>query len=45
MITVKQLAVHCIKSHFKKISTSNHMFGSTIWDKLPECVFEHFEIA
>ena len=21
------------------------MFGSAIWDKLPECVFEHFESA
>ena len=23
------------------VSTSNHMF----WDKLPECIFENFEIA
>ena len=26
------------------ISTSNHMFGRAIWDKLPECIFENFEI-
>ena len=29
----------------KSISTSNHMFGWTIWDKLPKCIFENFEIA
>ena len=28
-----------------RISTSNHMFGRAIWDKLSECVFENFEIA
>ena len=27
------------------ISTSNHMFGRAIWDKLPKCIFENFEIA
>ena len=27
------------------ISTSNHMFVKAIWDKLPECIFENFEIA
>ena len=27
------------------ISTSNHMFGRAIWDKLPERIFENFEIA
>ena len=27
------------------ISTSNHMFGRAIWDKLPECMFENFEIS
>ena len=27
------------------ICTSNLMFGSAIWDKLPECIFENFEIA
>ena len=27
------------------ISTGNHMFGKVIWDKLPECIFENFEIA
>ena len=29
----------------KSISTSNHMFGSAIWDKLPKCIFENSEIA
>ena len=29
----------------RMISTSNHMFGRTIWDKLRECIFENFEIA
>ena len=29
----------------KSISTSNHMFGRAIWDKLPKCIFENFEIA
>ena len=28
-----------------KISTSNYMLGRTIWDKLPKCTFEKFEIA
>ena len=27
------------------ISTSNHMLGSEIWDKLPKSVFENTEIA
>ena len=27
------------------ISTSNRMFERTIWDKLPECIFENFEIT
>ena len=27
------------------ISTSNHMFQKAIWDKLPKCIFENFEIA
>ena len=26
------------------ICTSNHMFGRVTWDKLPECVFENFQI-
>ena len=26
-------------------SSSNHMFGRTIWDKLPGCISEKFEIA
>ena len=25
------------------ISTSNHMFGRAIWDKLPERIFENFQ--
>ena len=29
----------------KSISTSNHMFGRAIWDKLPKCIVENFEIA
>ena len=29
----------------KSISTSNHMFGRAIWDKLPKCIFENSEIA
>ena len=27
------------------ICTTNHMFDRAIWDKLPECIFENFEIA
>ena len=30
-------------SRMKSISTSNHLFGRAIWDKLPECIFENFE--
>ena len=26
----------------KSISTSNHMFGRAIWDKLPKCIFESY---
>ena len=29
----------------KSISTSNHMSGSAIWDKLPKCIDENSEIA
>ena len=29
----------------KSISTSNHMFGRTIYDKLPKCIVENSEIA
>ena len=25
----------------KSISTSNHMFGRAIWDKLPKSIFEN----
>ena len=28
-----------------KIRTSNHMSGRAMWDKLPGCIFENFEIA
>ena len=39
-----------MKGYFKqklalKISTSNQMFGRAVCDKLPECIFESFEIA
>ena len=27
------------------IGTSNLIFGKVIWDKLPESIFENFEIA
>ena len=27
------------------ICASNHMFERAIWDKLPECTFENFEIV
>ena len=27
------------------LSTNNHTFGRVIWDKLPECISENFEIA
>ena len=27
------------------MSTSDHMLGRAIWDKLSECIFENFEIA
>ena len=27
------------------ISTSNYMFGRAIWDKLPKCILENFEIV
>ena len=29
--------------HVVLVSTSNHMFGKAIWDKLPERIFENFE--
>ena len=29
----------------KSVSTSNHMFGRAIRDKLLKCIFENFEIA
>ena len=27
------------------ISSSDHMFGRAIWDKLPKYIFENFKIA
>ena len=27
------------------IRSSNHMSGRAIWDKLPACIFENFDIA
>ena len=27
------------------LSTINHMIGRTIWEKLPECIFEKLKIA
>ena len=32
-------------SFYSKISTNNHMFWKAIWNQLPECVFENFEIS
>ena len=29
----------------ESVSTNNHMFGTEIWDKLPKCIFEHFQTA
>ena len=29
---------------FRHVLTSNHMFGKAILDKMPECIFENFEI-
>ena len=36
---------HTVQKVSVEISTSNHMLGRAIWDKLPECIFEHFEIV
>ena len=30
---------------YSKISTSNHIFWRVIWNQLPECSFENFEIS
>ena len=38
-------SVNYTKKSYKSVSTSNHKFGKAIWDKLPECIFENFEIA
>ena len=42
-----EIAPRYISYYFRiiSISTCNHMFGRAIWDKLPECIFENFEIA
>ena len=29
----------------KSVSTSNHIIGRSIWDKLPKCIVENSEIA
>ena len=41
------LSIKCwvMKKKKSRVSTSNHMFGRAIWDKLPQCIFENFEIA
>ena len=38
-LTIKLSVIKC------KIRTSNHMSGRAMWDKLPGCIFENFEIA
>ena len=35
----------CRTSFMTPISTSNHMFGRAIWDKLTECIFENFVLT
>ena len=36
----------CSSNHMSvSICTSNHMSGRVIWDKLPEYIFENFEIS
>ena len=43
---VVQFSEFCMIYHIHyDISTSNDMLGRTILDKLPECIFENFEIA
>ena len=37
--------VYPIINHLNWVCTSNHMLRRAIWDKLPEGVFENFEIA
>ena len=32
-------------SLIRSVSTSNHMFAKTIYDKLSQRIFKHFEIA
>ena len=34
-----------LERKFESVSTSNHMFGTAIWDELPKCIFENFKIA
>ena len=34
--------ISCIIAGF---STSNHIFGRAVWEKLPGCIFENFDIA
>ena len=30
---------------FRLISNNNHIFGRAIWNKLPKCIFQNFEIS
>ena len=47
----KGLSNFMVNNFFKRnrmqqlVLVSNQMIGRTIWDKLPECIFENFEIA
>ena len=34
-----------LQDELSVISTSNNMVGRSIWDKLPDCIFENFETA
>ena len=43
-----QVVLHLPYSDFVKVQkacTSNNMFGLTIWYKLPQYIFENFEIS
>ena len=39
-----RLFVVILNYHTLSLNTSNRMFGSAIWDKFPEGVFENFEV-
>ena len=32
-----------VENNLHTVSTSNHMLGRAIWDKLVECIFENLE--